>query len=78
LADAFIGVKGLVGDQAIGLHIRQKFVGADEIMGFATSLMETNRIAQRINRGVDLGAQSAARAPDGLILAVFFWASALC
>jgi hypothetical protein len=47
-------------------------------MGFATGQMETNRIAQRINQGMDFSAQSTARPPDRLVRTVFFWAPALC
>jgi hypothetical protein len=47
-------------------------------MDLAAGQMETNRIAEGINQGVDFGAQSAARPPDCLVLAVFFWAPALC
>jgi len=39
---------------------------------------EADRIAQRIDQGVYLGAQSAARAPDRLVLVGFFSAPALC
>jgi hypothetical protein len=39
---------------------------------------EVDRVAQRVDQGVDLGAQSAARASDRLVLTSFFWAPALC
>jgi hypothetical protein len=39
---------------------------------------EADRIAERIDHGVDLGAQSTARAPDCLVFAGFFFAPALC
>jgi hypothetical protein len=53
-------------------------VGADEIMCLAPTQEEPDRVAQRIDQGMDLGAQSAARSPDRLILAGFFCAPALC
>jgi hypothetical protein len=39
---------------------------------------DADGIAERVDEGVDLGAQSAARVPDRLVLAGFFWAPALC
>ena len=58
--------------------MRQKVVGTDQIMRLATAQVEGNRVAERIDQSVDFGAQSAARAPDRLVLASFFWAPALC
>jgi hypothetical protein len=53
-------------------------VGPDQVVCFAAGQEEADRVAQRIDQGVDLGAQSAARAPDRLVLTSFFWAPALC
>jgi hypothetical protein len=53
-------------------------IGADQIVSLTTAQVKANRVAERIGQGVDLGAQSAARAPDRLVLAGFFWAPALC
>jgi hypothetical protein len=78
LDHAFIGVVGLIGDQRIGLHVWQECIGASQIMGLATGQMKAGGIAERIDPCVDLGAQSAARAADRLVFAVFFWAPALC
>jgi hypothetical protein len=78
LDHAFIGVVGLVGDQGVGLHVGQQFIGADEIVGLATGQIEAGWIAERIDPGMDLGAQPAARPPDRLVRVVFFWAPALC
>jgi hypothetical protein len=76
--DPFIGVKRLVGDQGIGLHARQEVIGPDKIMRLAAGQEEADRVAQRIDQGVDFGAQSAPRAADCLVFAGFFWAPALC
>ena len=78
LDDAFVGVECLVGDQRIGRHVGQEFIGADEIVGLATGQTEIDGIAERIDQSMDLGAQSAARSPDRLILTIFFLAPALC
>jgi hypothetical protein len=53
-------------------------VGADQIVSLAAREEEANRVAQSIGEGVNLGAQSAPRAPDGLVLNDFFWAPAPC
>jgi hypothetical protein len=76
--DPFIGVEGFVTDQHIGLHVRQQMIGADQIMRLTAGEEEVDGVAQRIDQGMDLGAQSAARATDRLVLADFFWAPALC
>src|SRR5258706_15442226 len=47
-------------------------------MGLAGCQENRNGIAQCVDHGVDFGAQSALAAPDRLVLAVFFWAPALC
>ena len=47
-------------------------------MDLAADQMETNRIAEGINQGVDFRAHPAARPPDSLINAGFFLAPALC
>jgi len=66
------------GNQRVGLHVRQKMIGADQVMRFAAAQMEAERIAQRVDQGVDLGAQAATGSPDRLVLAGFFGAPALC
>ena len=73
-----VGIEGLVCQQGLGLHLRQQCVGAFQIMGLARRQDEVQRIAQRIDKRMDLGAQSAFAAPDRLVFAVFFCAPALC
>ena len=73
-----VGVEGFVGDQRLGLHCRDQVISADEIVRFAAGEMKANGIAEGIDKGMDLGAQPAARTPDGLVLAGFFCAPALC
>jgi hypothetical protein len=53
-------------------------VGADQVVSLATREKEIDRIAERIDDRMDLGAQSASRTTDRLVLAVFFLAPALC
>ena len=78
LYNALIGVKGHVGHEHRGCHLRQQRVGAIQIVGLAGRKLESERISQGIDHGVDFGAQSASAAPDRLLFAVFFWAPALC
>ena len=54
--------------------VGSRWFGSDQIVCLAAGQKEVDRVAQSVDHGVDLGAQSAARAPDGLIL----WAPALC
>src|SRR3954447_1379981 len=61
--DALVSVERLVGDQLVGLHRREKVVGADEVMSLAAAEEEADRIAERIDHGMDLGAQPSARGP---------------
>src|SRR6476659_4643025 len=76
--DASIGVERLVGDQRIGLHRGQQVVRPLQVVCLAAGQEEVDRVAQRVDQGVDLGAQSAALAPDCVVLTSFFWAPALC
>ena len=73
-----VGVECLVADQDVGLHCGQQMIGTGQIMFLATGQMEADRVTQCIDQRVDLGAQSAARAADCLVLAGFFCAPALC
>ena len=78
LKDAFVGVERLVGDQRIGRHGGQEVVRPHKVVRFTAGQEEAERIAERVDQCMDLGAQSAARTPDRLVLAGFFWAPALC
>jgi hypothetical protein len=69
---SLVGVERLIGEQHVGLHVRQKFVSSHQIMGLATGQMETNRVAEGVNQGMDFGAQSATRPSDRLVRPVFF------
>jgi hypothetical protein len=60
------------------LHVRQQGVRPLQIMGLAWGQEEADGIAEGIDQGVDPGAQPAFASADRLILAVFFWAPALC
>ena len=47
-------------------------------MSLARGEEEGERIAQRVDKSMDFGAQSALAAPNRLVFAGFFWAPALC
>src|SRR5215203_3888763 len=70
--------KALSASRVFGFHVRQQRVCALQVMGLARGQEEAEWIAESVDQGMDLGAQSAFAAPDRLILAVFFWAPALC
>src|SRR5205814_7364454 len=70
--DALVGIEGFVGQQSIGRHLRQKLVGTLQIVGSAWRQKERERIAQRIDKRMDFGAQPAFAAPDRFVLARFF------
>ncbi len=67
-----VSIKGFVGEQGIGRHLRQKGVGALQIVGLARGQKERQRIAQRVDQSMDLGAQPALAAADRLVFAFFF------
>jgi hypothetical protein len=57
----------------------QKGVGALQVVGLAGGQQEPQRVAQRIDKSVDLGAQPAAAEPDGFVIpGLFLRAPALC
>ena len=66
--DAFVGVKGPVGKQLCGGKAWQQRVGAFEIVSLPGRQVKAGRITQRIDSGMDLGAQPSLAASDGLLL----------
>ena len=78
LDDTLVGVEAFVGDHDVGLDLRQQDVRTVEIAGLSGREREADRIAQSINRCIDLGAQSAFAAADCFVFASFFLAPALC
>ena len=79
LEHSLVGVECLVGDQSVGSEFGQQGVGTLQIMCLPGREGQAGRVAQRIDRGVDLRAQAATAAPDRLVVgAVFLAAPALC
>jgi hypothetical protein len=65
--DALVGVEALVGEQNISVQLRQQYIGPFQIAGLSTGEMKSNGIAERVDGGVNFGAQPALAAPDGLL-----------
>ena len=76
--DERVGVISLVGDQSLGPEAFEQRLGLRDVGGLPRRQRQRDRVAERIDDSMDLGRQAAARAADGLVLAVFFWAPALC
>jgi hypothetical protein len=68
LEDTCVGVERFVGDQHIRLHRRQEVICSHEVVRFPAGQEKAERIAERIYQCMDLGTQSAAGAPDRLVL----------
>ena len=73
-----IGVERLVGEQGVGGERGQEGVGTLQVVRLARREQEADRVAERIDQGVDLGTQPAFAAADRLVFAGFFCAPALC
>src|SRR5262249_16921452 len=76
--DERIGVVALVGYHSVGREVFEQRLGLRYIVNLPPRGGERDWIAERIAGPVDFRRQSATRAADCLILAVFFWAPALC
>jgi hypothetical protein len=74
----FIGVEALVGDHRFGRELWQQHIGAVQFTGLPLGKMKADRVAECIDGSVDFGAQPSLAASDGLRLAPFLRAPALC
>jgi hypothetical protein len=75
--DERVGVVALVSNHSLGREVFEQRLGLRYIVNLPRE-RERDWIAERIDGRVDFPRQSATRAADRLILAVFFWAPALC
>src|SRR3954462_12294104 len=73
-----VGIEGFVGNECLGLKLREQRIGSGQIVLLTAGEMKAGRIAERIHQGVDLGGQPALAAADGLIIAQFLGAPAAC
>ena len=72
-------VISLVGNHHGHLSVLEQHIGTFQVMGLSGREVKAGWIAQRIDRGVYLGAQAATATPDGLTLfSPPFLAPALC
>lgn len=76
--DEAVGVVSLVGDHGVRLDLGGKRFSLGDVVNLAAGEADCERIAQGIDDGMDLGGQPAPRAPDGMVLAPFLRAPALC
>src|SRR3954453_3732319 len=74
-----LGVERLVGDQRVRGQVRQQRVRALQVVRLSRREREPGRVAERVDGGVDLGAQPAPAAPARVVPpAAFLTAPALC
>ena len=73
-----VGIECFVGDERLGLKLREQGIGSSQVMVLTTGEMKADWIAERIHQRVDLGGQPALAAADGLILANFLGAPTAC
>ena len=72
-----IGIVSLVTDQGIWIGVLDQWLCASEIMRLTWREHQLDRVAESIDKRMNFGGQSAARAADRLP-AIFFRAPALC
>lgn len=78
MVDEAVAVVGLVSDHRRRLDLLRQRHGLGEVVSLTAGEAHDQRVAERIDDGVDLGCQSAARAPDRLVRSPLFRAPALC
>jgi len=75
---ALVSIIGAIGQQRRRHDARQQHVAAAEVMRLAWRQVKAQRIAQRIDQGMDLRAQPASGRANGFFGTVFLAAPALC
>src|SRR4051794_3847195 len=78
LEPPLIRIERLVGNECLGLKLREQGIGASQIVLLTAGQMKADRIAECIHQRVDLGAQPALAAPDRLVGPGFLGAPAAC
>lgn len=76
--DEAVGVITFVGDHGFRLDLGGKRFGFSDVVDVTACEADRERIAEGVDDGMDLGGQPAPRAPDGVVLAPFLRAPALC
>src|SRR3954451_24206780 len=62
-----VRIERLVGNERLGLKLREQRIGSGQIMLLTAGQVKADRIAKRIHQGVDLGGQPALATADGLV-----------
>src|SRR3954451_22080654 len=75
LEHPLVRIERLVGNERLGLKLWEQGIGSSQIVLLTAGEMKADRIAERIDGGVNFRAQPSARAPDGLILTPLFTCS---
>lgn len=68
-----VGIISLVGDDVVSLEAGEQRDGQPGIAGIAAGQDEPDRAAERIDRDMPLGRQSASGAPQSLVADPPFW-----
>ncbi len=77
-SDQRIGVITLVGEESLRLDLIEQRHRLCDVGRLPRRERQRHGIAEGIDDRMDLGRQPTARSADGLALAIFFWAPALC
>ena len=78
LEHPLVGVVTLIDNDDRRCNRRQQFIGSVQVAGLSGRQQKASRVTERIDGSMDLGAQPALAASQGLVLALFFGAPALC
>ena len=62
-AHPLVGIECFVGNQRLGLKLREQGIGSSQIVLLTTGEMKADRIAERIHQRVDLGRQPTLSPP---------------
>ena len=65
--DPLVGVEALIGKQNVSVQLRQQHIGPFQVAGLPACEMKFKGIAEGVDSGVNLGAQPALAASDGLL-----------
>jgi hypothetical protein len=69
--DSAIGIESAICDQQVGGHMRQQRIGPGQVVRLSRRQQQAQRIAERVDQRMDLGAQTAAAAAKRLVLSFF-------
>jgi hypothetical protein len=69
--DSAIGIEGAICDQQVGGHMRQQRISPGQVVRLSRGQQQAQRIAERVNQRMDLGAQTAAATAKCLVLSFF-------